>query len=101
MVMPDDPSRASSAAACEATTDPVLVQRQRVAGWVRWGQRIGWGLFGLATAAFVVGFTVGLEQWVVTLIVICLVAGSIVLAPAIVFGHGIHAANRADREDSW
>lgn len=98
--MPDEQPAAANASGREAT-DPVLVQRRRVAGWVRWGQGIGWGLFGLATVAFVVGFTVGLEQWVVTLIVVCLVAGSIVLAPAIVFGHGIHAANRADREDSW
>lgn len=84
-----------------ATDDPVLLRRARAAQWVRWGLRLGWGLFGLATAVFVIGFAVGLQPWAVTVIVVSLVLGSVVLAPAIVLGHGIHAANRADREDSW
>lgn len=81
--------------------DPVLVKRARIARWVLVGQRLGYGLFGLAMVVFVVGFIVGLAQWAVTLIVVCLVAGSIVLAPAIVFGYAVRAANRADREQSW
>jgi len=81
--------------------DPVLVKRARIARWVLVGQRLGYGLFGLAMAVFVIGFIVGLAQWAVTLIVVCLVAGSIVLAPAIVFGYAVRAANRADREQSW
>jgi len=81
--------------------DPVLVKRARIARWVLVGQRLGYGLFGLAMVVFVIGFIVGLAQWAVTLIVVCLVAGSIVLAPAIVFGYAVRAANRADREQSW
>jgi len=51
--------------------------------------------------AFLVGFVVGLEDWVVTLIVACIVVGSIVLAPAIVFGYAVKAADRADRDGDW
>lgn len=85
----------------DSVTDSVMAKRRRIAGWVTTGQRVGYGLFGLAMVAFIVGFAVGFEPWAVNLIVISLVIGSIVLAPAIVFGHAVHAADRADREDSW
>ena len=81
--------------------DPILEKRARIARWVDLGQRLGYGLFGLAVVAFLVGFVVGLEPWVVTLIVACIVVGSIVLAPAIVFGYAVRAADRADRDDDW
>jgi len=81
--------------------DPVLARRAQIARWVDLGQKVGYGLFGLAVVAFLVGFVVGLEDWVVTLIVACLVIGSIVLAPAIVFGYAVKAADRADRDGDW
>ena len=81
--------------------DPVLARRAQIARWVDLGQKVGYGLFGLAVVAFLVGFVVGLEDWVVTLIVACLVVGSIVLAPAIVFGYAVKAADRADRDGDW
>jgi predicted cation transporter len=81
--------------------DPVLLKRARIARWVDLGQKVGYGAFGLAVVAFLVGFVVGLEDWVVTLIVACIVVGSIVLAPAIVFGYAVKAADRADRDDDW
>jgi predicted cation transporter len=85
----------------DPTGDPILEKRARIARWVDLGQRVGYGLFGLAVVAFLVGFVVGLEPWVVTLIVACIVVGSIVLAPAIVFGYAVRAADRADRDDDW
>jgi hypothetical protein len=81
--------------------DPVLARRAQIARWVDLGQKVGYGLFGLAVVAFLVGFVVGLEDWVVTLIVACLVVGSTVLAPAIVFGYAVKAADRADRDGDW
>ncbi len=81
--------------------DPVLERRARIARWVTIGQRLGYGLFGLACVAFVIGFAVGFEDWVTTLVLIAIIAGSIVLAPAIVFGYGVRAAERADREGTW
>jgi len=81
--------------------DPVLARRARIARWVGLGQRVGYGLFGLAVVAFVAGFVTGLRGWVVTVIVASLVVGSLILAPAIVFGYGVKAADRADRDHTW
>lgn len=78
--------------------DPVLERRARIQRLVTIGQRVGYALFGLAIVLFVVGFAVDLTAPVVTAIVTCLVVGSVVLAPAIVFGYGVKAANREDRE---
>lgn len=81
--------------------DPVLSRRTRIATWVELGQRVGYGLFGLAIVAFGFGFVLGFRGWVVTVVVASIVVGSLILAPAIVFGYGVKAADRADRDDSW
>jgi hypothetical protein len=80
--------------------DPVLVRRARIKRVVALGQRVGYSLFGIAVVAFVIGFAVGFEPWVVTLVVSALFVGSIVLAPAIVFGYGVRAAERDERHAS-
>lgn len=80
-----------------ADQDPVLVRRAQIARLVEIGQRIGYGLFGIAIAAFLVGFFAGFDGITGPLIVACIVIGSIVLAPAIVFGYGVKAAERDDR----
>ena len=67
-----------------AATDPVIARRRRIAGWVDVGQKVGYGLFGLAVVAFLVGFVVGLEPWVVTLIVACLVVGVFAMITALI-----------------
>lgn len=79
--------------------DPVLERRRRIAGLVRVGQRVGYGLFGLAIALFVVGLLVGFGGAVTPAIVASIVVGSIVLAPAIVFGYAVKAAEREDRAE--
>ena len=78
--------------------DPVLARRERIRGLVALGQRVGYGLFGIAVVLFVLGFAVGFDGWVGPTIVASLVVGSIVLAPAIVFGYAVRAADREDRE---
>lgn len=82
-------------------TDPVLASRARIARITALGQRIGYALFGLALVAFFVGLVVGWSGGVSTVIIACLVAGSAVLAPAIVFSYAVKAADRADREGDW
>lgn len=79
--------------------DPVLERRRRIAGLVRTGQRVGYGLFGLAIVLFVVGLVVGFGGAVTPGIVASIVIGSIVLAPAIVFGYAVKAAEREDRAE--
>ena len=80
------------------TDDPVLRRRARIARLTEIGQRVGYGLFGLAIVLFVVGFIGSYSDVLVTSIVVCLVLGSAVLAPAIVFGYAVKAAEREDRE---
>lgn len=79
-------------------TDPVRERRARIAKLVEVGQRVGYALFGIAIVAFVIGFFSGFDGVTGPLIVGCLVVGSIVLAPAIVFGYAVKAAEREDRE---
>jgi len=81
----------------EPEPDPVLVQRARAARLADLGRRIGYGLFGAATALFFVGFAIDFTPVVVTIIVSALVVGSAVLAPAIVVGYGVKAADRHDQ----
>jgi hypothetical protein len=78
--------------------DPVLARRARIARLVSLGQRVGYGLFAVAVALFVVGFVAGFDGVVGAGIITCLVVGSLVLAPAIVFGYAVKAAEREDRE---
>jgi hypothetical protein len=78
--------------------DPVRAKRARIARLTEVGQRVGYGLFGVAMVMFIIGFVVGYSDLLVTVIVASLGVGSLVLAPAIVFGYAVKAAEREDRE---
>jgi len=80
------------------TDDPILRRRARIARLTELGQRVGYSLFGVAIVLFIVGFVSGYSDLLVTLIVVSLGVGSVVLAPAIVFGYAVKAAEREDRE---
>lgn len=78
--------------------DPVRARRARIARLTEIGQRVGYGLFGIAIVFFVIGFVVGYSGTLVAIIVSSLLLGSAVLAPSIVFSYGVRAAEREDRE---
>ena len=78
--------------------DPVLARRARIARLTDLGQRVGYALFGLAIVVFIIGFIVGYSDFLVAVIITSLGVGSVVLAPAIVFGYAVKAAEREDRE---
>jgi ABC-type transport system involved in cytochrome bd biosynthesis fused ATPase/permease subunit len=80
------------------SSDPVRERRARIAKLVEVGQRVGYGLFAVAIVGFVVGFAVGFSGVWVALVVTSIIVGSLVLAPAIVFGYAVKAAEREDRE---
>lgn len=61
-------------------------------------QRGGYALFGLAVVLFVLGFATGLTGGLVTAILVAMGVGSALLAPAIVVGYAVKAADREDRE---
>lgn len=95
---PTDPSSSDERA---RPVDPVIAQRERVARLVSLGQRIGYSLFGLFAVLVVIAFLTGFPAGIATAAIVCIVVGSIVLAPAIVMGYAVKAADRADREDDW
>ncbi len=78
--------------------DPVLARRARMAKLASTGQRVGYALFGLAIVAFVVGLLDEPTAAVTAVVVGSLLAGSVVLAPAIVLGFAVRAAEREDTE---
>ena len=77
--------------------DPVRVRRARIARAAALGRRVGYGLFGVAIVAFVAGAVREFPGAAVTVVVVALVAGSLVLAPAIVLGYAARAAERDDK----
>lgn len=80
------------------THDDVLARREHIQRLVSLGQRVGYGLFGVAIVGFFVGFVVDFTEPLVSVIVVSLVVGSVILAPAIVFAYGVKAAEREDAE---
>jgi hypothetical protein len=81
----------------EPPTDPVLAKRQRIAGMVQLGKRLGWACFGVAVVLFFVGLVAGYNSAITTNIVAALLLGSFTLAPAIVFGYAVRAAEREEQ----
>jgi hypothetical protein len=92
------PSPADDNGHAAPATDPVLVRRRQLARAAELAQRVGYALFGVAIVLFVVGFAVGLTGGLVIAIVVALGVGSVLLAPAIVVGYAVKAADREDRE---
>ncbi len=79
--------------------DPVRVRRQRVAHLNLLANRIGYLFYALAISSFVMAYAFGFKGPLVTFVIVCLVIGSILLAPSIVIGHAVKAAEREDIEN--
>lgn len=94
-----DPSapRPLTPRAASAPVDPVRARRQQIAKWTLIANRVGYLLFGLAMALFVMAFAFTFTSALVTAITVCLVIGSILLAPALVLGYAVKAAEKEDR----
>ncbi|MBK5222712.1 MAG: hypothetical protein JJE52_07520 [Acidimicrobiia bacterium] len=80
------------------SADPVLQRRARLARIVSVAQRLGYGLFLVAIVAFVWGSVTSWSSTLTVVIIGSLLAGSIVLAPAIILGYAVKAADADDRE---
>ena len=74
-------------------------RRRRIAKATVVGQRLGYLLYLAAAALFFTGFATSFRSGLVTGIVVCLVVGSLVLAPAIVFSYAVRAADRDEPLD--
>ena len=84
--------------ATEQAPDPVLVQRARAARWATRGQRLGYLLFALSMVVFIFGLIAGFNDAVSRIVISGVIAGSVVLAPAIITGYAVKAAIRDDIE---
>jgi hypothetical protein len=78
--------------------DPVRARRRTVARWTRLANRVGYLCFAIAIVTFVIGFIVSFNGAVAAVVVGSMIVGSALLAPAIVLGYAVKAAERDDRE---
>ena len=81
-----------------AEPDPVRRRRAQVARWTLLANRIGYVLLAVAVALFFVALMVGFNAAMATAVVVTLVAACVLLAPSIVLGYAVKAAERDDRE---
>jgi preprotein translocase subunit SecF len=81
----------------DADADPVRRKRARIARLTSLGKRAGYGLFLVAMVAFGAGAVTDFPGPLVTAVIASLILGSIILAPAIIFGYGVRAAEREER----
>ena len=76
------------------SADDLAARRNRIARLTVTGQRLGYLLYLAAAALFFIGFATSFRSPLVTAIIVCLVVGSLVLAPAIIFSYAVRAADR-------
>lgn len=78
--------------------DPVREKRAKVAKYTLLANRIGYLFLAVAVATFVIGFAVSFNSTVSTIVIGSLIIGCVLLAPTIVLGYAVKAAEREDRE---
>lgn len=82
----------------EQTVDPVRARRAQVARWTLLANRVGYLVLALAMALFVLAFLFGFTATMAALVIGSLVVSFVLLAPSIVLGYGVKAAERDDAE---
>ena len=75
----------------------MVTRRERIGRLAAAGRKLGFALYGLAMLVVGVGVVTTFTGILAALATACLVAGSVLLAPAIVVGYGVRAAERDDR----
>jgi hypothetical protein len=78
--------------------DPILARRERIARFVALGKRVGYTALLVAIVAFFVGVATEFPTWTVATSIVGLSVSCVVLPLPIVFGYGVRAAAREDRE---
>jgi hypothetical protein len=81
--------------------DPIRRRRRTVERWTLLANRIGYLVLALAMALFVIAFAVGFSATMATLVIACLVMSFVLLAPSIVLGYAVKAADREDAEHGF
>ena len=78
--------------------DPVRARRARVAHWTLLANRIGYLVLAVAVALFVVAFVFGFSPGLASLVAALMIISFSLLAPSIILGYAVKAAEREDRE---
>jgi hypothetical protein len=78
--------------------DPVRHRRAQVARWTLLANRVGYLVLALAITLFVMAFVFGFTSTMATLVIISMVVSFALLAPSIVLGYAVKAAEREDVE---
>ncbi|MEA3218213.1 MAG: hypothetical protein QOJ19_4369 [Acidimicrobiia bacterium] len=76
----------------------MTARRAGIARWVQAGKRVGYTCFAASVVLFIAGFVFRFTPALTTTIVVLMIVGCFVLPPAIVFGYGLRAAEREERE---
>jgi small-conductance mechanosensitive channel len=78
--------------------DPVRRRREQVRRVVTFANRLGYLLLLVAVVAFFVALATDFTTAMATVVIVALVAACVLLAPTIVLGYAVKAADREDRE---
>ena len=78
--------------------DPIRARRDRVARWTLLANRIGYLLLALAMALFVMAFLFGFSPVMASLVIGSMLVSFALLAPSIVLGYAVKAAEKEDLE---
>jgi hypothetical protein len=84
-------------AAVSEPRDPVLERRALAARIATIGKRLGYLGFLVAIVVFVIGAATEFTGLIVGIVTGSIVVGSILLAPSIVLGYAVKAAEKEDR----
>ncbi len=98
---PANPSSPDTPDASRTDQDPIRRRRAQVAKWTVLANRVGYLFLALAMALFVIAFAVGFNASMATMIIVSLFISFALLAPSIVLGYAVKAADRDDAEHGW
>ena len=82
----------------EPARDPILEQRARVRRIADVTKRVGYLLFAITIVLFFVALATGFSGMMATAATMTLIAGCVVLAPAILLGYAVKGAERDEAE---
>ena len=95
--VPRHPYHAADSMGADAD-DPIRRRRAQVARWTQLANRVGYVLLLVAIVLFFVALGTGFTATMAGLVVAALVVACVLLAPSIVLGYAVKAAERDDRE---
>lgn len=84
--------------AISSTDSDLRERRYKVAKFVKLGKRAGYSLWLVAIILFFSLFFTDFDGPLVGILLVCLIAGSVILLPSIVLSYAVRAAEREDRE---